>query len=76
MLPWADLLRFAARNLSWSPSDFWSATPRELEAVLGLARATTCLDRPGLEQLMRSHPDRLPDRMGPTTTKEHGNDRP
>ncbi|WP_428526946.1 phage tail assembly chaperone [Roseibium sp.] len=57
MLPWADLLRITATRWAWTPAEFWAATPRELEAVLGLGHAADGLKRSELNQLIRTHPD-------------------
>ncbi|WP_306146520.1 MULTISPECIES: phage tail assembly chaperone [unclassified Roseibium] len=57
MLPWADLLRITATRWAWTPAEFWAATPRELEAVLGLGHPADGLKRSELDQLIRTHPD-------------------
>lgn len=57
MLPWTDLLRITATRWAWTPAEFWAATPRELEAVLGLGHPADGLKRSELDQLIRTHPD-------------------
>ena len=48
-----SLCALAARTLGWRPHEFWSATPSELAASLGLsAPPTTSLDRDTLQRLM------------------------
>lgn len=48
------LCGLAARALGWRPAEFWSATPAELAAALGLLspHATTGFDRNALAKLM------------------------
>ena len=57
MLPWALLMERAAKQLSWSPPIFWSATLKELEQALGLATAVKPPDRKRLQTLMDQFPD-------------------
>jgi uncharacterized phage protein (TIGR02216 family) len=46
-------------HLRLSPRDFWSMTPRELAAALGLtARAANAPSRAAFDALMRAFPDR------------------
>lgn len=50
-----SLCGLAARALGWRPYDFWSATPAELAAALGLlgcGSADAGFDRTALEKLM------------------------
>lgn len=47
------LCSLAARTLGWRPHEFWSATPAELAAALGLcASPSTGIDRETLQRLM------------------------
>nr|WP_083850725.1 phage tail assembly chaperone [Novosphingobium sp. Rr 2-17] len=51
----------AARTLGWRPHDFWSATPAELAAALGLSAsggATEGFDRQTLQRLMEHDHER------------------
>ncbi|MFN3131976.1 phage tail assembly chaperone [Roseibium sp.] len=57
MLPWTELLRITATRWAWTPAEFWAATPRELEAVLGFGCPADGLKRSELNQLIRTHPD-------------------
>ena len=43
----------------WTPEIFWSATPAELVAMLGVARGETVAppDRATMESLMEAFPD-------------------
>ncbi|MFC3213574.1 phage tail assembly chaperone [Novosphingobium panipatense] len=51
------LCGLAARSLGWRPQEFWSATPAELAASLGLlAPETPGMNRDALHTLMeRDH---------------------
>ena len=51
MLPWSYLIRLAAQRLGWTPPAFWAATPRELEAALGLAGRESLPERTGAVSL-------------------------
>jgi uncharacterized phage protein (TIGR02216 family) len=52
------LAGLAARVLGWRPAEFWTATPAELAAALGLsAQPGSALDTHGLRQLMERFPD-------------------
>ncbi|WP_417667342.1 phage tail assembly chaperone [Roseibium sp.] len=47
----------AFRKLGWTPYVFWSATPLELAAALGLSEHGGSLSKADLAQLMRDFPD-------------------
>jgi hypothetical protein len=51
----------AARVLGWRPADFWSATPAELAASLGLPEtgSATMMSRLDLQRMM-DHEDERP----------------
>ncbi|MEP3049673.1 MAG: phage tail assembly chaperone [Roseibium sp.] len=57
MLPWAHLIRLAASQLSWKPSDFWTATPKELSAALGRSFVVDAPERARLDVLLKQFPD-------------------
>lgn len=44
-------------GLGWRPADFWSATPRELAAALGLNRRNAAIGRGVFGRLMERFPD-------------------
>jgi hypothetical protein len=49
------LCGLAARSLGWRPHEFWSATPAELAAALGMTASDAArpgLDRGTLQRLM------------------------
>lgn len=50
------LCALAARALGWRPHEFWSATPAELAAALGLSAppAVPGIDRQTLQRLMET----------------------
>lgn len=50
------LCGLAARTLGWRPHDFWTATPAELAAALGLLSPDTApgFDRAALTRLMEN----------------------
>lgn len=53
--PALSLCALAARTLHWRPHEFWTATPAELAAALGLlapGASTPGLDRQTLQRLM------------------------
>ena len=54
-------MRLALGRLRLSPAEFWSMTPRELEAVIsgatGEALSTAPLERDALASLMMQFPD-------------------
>jgi uncharacterized phage protein (TIGR02216 family) len=50
-------MRAAFARLGWSPATFWSATPLELAAGLGLSSMAAGLTRGVFQALMQSHPD-------------------
>nr|WP_255365512.1 rcc01693 family protein [Faunimonas pinastri] len=60
MLPWKELMTLGFAVLRLAPSDFWSMTPREIEAVVRpyAAAAGTSFTRAGLNQLLARFPDR------------------
>lgn len=55
-------MAIAFRTLGWTPSVFWSATPRELACALGLGPRPDSLSRALFDQLARRHPDEDPGR--------------
>lgn len=58
-MPWQALMERAMGGLGWHPLDFWSATPRELAAALGLRRRNAAIGRGDFDRLMDRFPDRL-----------------
>ena len=46
------LCAIAARILGWRPHEFWTATPAELVAALGLPASPPTVDRATLQRLM------------------------
>lgn len=54
------LCPISARVLGWRPQEFWSATPAELAAVLGLLAdgASAGIDRATLEKMMEHDHER------------------
>ncbi|WP_188824237.1 rcc01693 family protein [Brucella endophytica] len=56
--PWAAAMRAGLGHLRLSPKTFWSMTPRELAAALGLGeREANAPSRQTLDALMRAFPD-------------------
>ncbi|PRD45803.1 hypothetical protein C5748_01230 [Phyllobacterium phragmitis] len=57
--PWATMMQAGLGHLRLSPEAFWSMTPRELAAAMGLsARAANAPSRQTFDALMRAFPDR------------------
>ena len=61
---WAAAMAFGLGVLKLPARDFWSMTPRELDAALtghyGRRRAQGAPDRAGLQALMQQYPDQQP----------------
>ncbi|WP_183502113.1 phage tail assembly chaperone [Methylobacterium brachythecii] len=54
--PWDDALALGLHALRWTPTTFWSATPRELAAAAGL-KASPAAGRADLDRLLAAFPD-------------------
>jgi len=57
VLDWPGLMRAGLAGLGLRPKEFWDLTPLELQLLLGPVVPAPCLDRSGLEALMRRFPD-------------------
>lgn len=59
--PWDAAMTAGLGTLRLAPHDFWSMTPRELDAALrgalGLVAATPAMTRSDLKALMATFPD-------------------
>lgn len=59
--PWDAAMTAGLGTLRLAPHDFWSMTPRELDAALrgalGLVAATPAMTRSDLKALMAAFPD-------------------
>jgi uncharacterized phage protein (TIGR02216 family) len=53
-----ELAGFAASLLGWRPAEFWTATPAELAAALGVdSQPGEPVDRAAMERLLAQFPD-------------------
>jgi uncharacterized phage protein (TIGR02216 family) len=50
-------MRLAFTRWGLAPAAFWTMTPRELAAALGLGSGPAGFDRAALDRLMRRYPD-------------------
>jgi uncharacterized phage protein (TIGR02216 family) len=56
--PWGAAIHAGLCLLRLPARDFWSMTPREMQAAFGGLRPSTAVpDRPGMETLMAAFPD-------------------
>ncbi|MCV9997739.1 phage tail assembly chaperone [Pararhizobium sp. YC-54] len=56
--PWGAVMHAGLCLLRLPAADFWSMTPREMQAALGGLRPSAAVpDRSGLETLMAAFPD-------------------
>lgn len=54
---WPALMRVAFQRLRISPEQFWALTPAEFAMMLGGSAGPVPLNRAGLDDLLRAHPD-------------------
>ena len=60
-IDWHDVMALCLGTLRMRPADFWTLTPKELDAMLrgvfGPSSLPRTIDRPALAALMQRYPD-------------------